>query len=213
MKYKTVIFDFDGTIADTLIFHFVKAQEIVDRYHIANLDHQQIRDEIRSKTPQELMRKFKLSWVKLPFIYSAIKKAQKELNKQIDKIQVCRGMRQTLLNLKKNKYQLGILSSNLKENIDKFLLLKQLEVFDFIHYEKNIFGKDKALTNLMKKYSLIKNDIIYVGDEVRDIEACKKVGVKIIAVTWGIHTKKILLKYKPEYLVDSPKEMEKILQS
>ena len=212
MKYKTVIFDFDGTIADTLIFHFAKVQEIVDRYHVANLNHRQIKDEIRSKTPQELMRKFKLSWVKLPFIYPAIKKAQKELNKQIDKIQVCQGMRQMLLNLKKNKYQLGILSSNLKENIDKFLSLKQLEVFDFIHYEKNIFGKDKALTNLMKKYSLIKNDIIYVGDEVRDIEACKKVGIKIIAVTWGIHTKKILLKYKPEYLVDSPKEMEKILQ-
>lgn len=210
MKNKTIIFDFDGTIADTLLFNYQKAQEIVGKFKLTNLDNQAIINEIRSKPLQELIKKFKISWLKLPFILLEGRRAQKELNNHLEQIKVFPGMKNSLKKLKKN-YQLGILSLNLKENIDKFLALNKLDIFDFIYCESNIFAKNKALNNLMKKYNLSKNSIIYVGDEVWDIEACKKAGIKMIAVGWGLHNKKLLLKNNPDYFVEKPEEIMQIL--
>jgi phosphoglycolate phosphatase len=203
---KTIIFDFDGTIANTLPFHFKKVQEIINKHKITGLDSKKVVAEIRSKTPQELLKEFKISWLKFPFILSVVRKAQKELNNVIDQIEVFPGMKKTLFELKK-KYQIGILSSNIPENIDKFLSINKLEIFDFIYCERNVFGKDKSLNNLIKKYSLLKKDVYYVGDEVRDIEACKKAKIKIIAVGWGFHHKKLLLENHPDYFVEKPIEI------
>lgn len=48
---------------------------------------------------------------------------------------------------------------------------------------------------------------MYVGDEVRDIEACQKVGIKIAAVTWGLNTKEALERYHPDSLIDKPQQL------
>jgi len=203
---KTIIFDFDGTIANTLPFHFKKVIEIAKKYKITNLSEKEIIQEVRSKSPRQLMTEFKLSWLKLPSVFSVIKQAQKELNKSIEQIKIFPGIDKVLKRLKKN-YCVGILSSNIKENIDKFLQLNKLEIFNFVYCESNIFGKDKALNNLVKKFNLLKENVYYIGDEVRDIEGCQKAGIKIISVGWGLHDKKLLLKYYPDYFAEKPEEI------
>lgn len=59
---------------------------------------------------------------------------------------------------------------------------------------------------------MISHEVIYVGDETRDVEAAKKVGVKVIAVTWGINSEKILRKQNPDYLIVKPKELIEVLK-
>jgi phosphoglycolate phosphatase-like HAD superfamily hydrolase len=80
-------------------------------------------------------------------------------------------------------------------------------MFSFIHSELNLFGKSGALDKMLKKYKLHKPDVLYVGDEVRDIEACKKVGVDIVSVTWGFNSREVLEKYQPNKLVGTPEEL------
>lgn len=116
-----------------------------------------------------------------------------------------------LINLKKTHHPLGILSSNNKTNIVKFLKNYRIDFFDFIYSEKNLFGKSRAIDNLLKKQDLKPQEIIYVGDEIRDIEAAKKSKIKVVAVTWGFNTKAILEKMKPDFLVENPDELLKIL--
>jgi len=148
---------------------------------------------------------------KFPLIYLEIRKAQKDLYQIIETIQLFPGMRDLLKKLKNNNCQVGILSSNIKMTIDKFIKINDLNYFDFVHCEKNLFGKDRALNNLIKKYKLNKEDVIYVADEVRDIEACQKANVKIISVTWGFNKDQVLRAYKPTWLVKNPKEILSIL--
>jgi phosphoglycolate phosphatase-like HAD superfamily hydrolase len=52
-----------------------------------------------------------------------------------------------------------------------------------------------------------------VCDEVRDIEAAKKSGIKSIAVAWGYNTKDALIKENPDFLVNSPDELINIIVS
>ena len=63
----------------------------------------------------------------------------------------------------------------------------------------------------MKSFHLKPVDIVYIGDEVRDVEAAKAMGVKIVSVTWGFQSKQILERGEPDYIAEKPKELEKIL--
>ncbi len=212
-KIKTIIFDFDGVIADTLPFTFKKIIEIANFLEVNNLTEKQIIREIRSKNLKELLDSggLNIACLKLPFVFGMIKKMQVDLGKEIEKIEVHPGMKKLLLDLKKNHYHLVILSSNIKENIVRFVDINQINFFDFIEAKSNIFGKAGELEDFIKKYKLNKSEIIYLGDEIRDVEACLKVGVKIIGVSWGLHRPDILKAHGADFIVNKPSEILKII--
>ena len=64
----------------------------------------------------------------------------------------------------------------------------------------------------MKENQLNPSEIIYVGDQVRDISACRKINCKIIAVSWGYNSKSRLIKGNPDFLVDKPKDILQIVK-
>lgn len=204
---KTIIFDFDGTIADTLSVIVKLFNKNSKKYHLPKISKKEL-ENLRSMEPIEIIKKYGISLIEIPFIANKIKK---DLNSEIDKAEMQTGIRELILELKSKKYRMGILTSNAKENVEKFLNSNKLSVFDFIHSELNLFGKNRSLENIIKKFSLKKEEVIYVGDEVRDIDACKEAGIKIISVTWGFNKKKILAKNKPDYLIDNPLKILEIV--
>jgi phosphoglycolate phosphatase len=36
---------------------------------------------------------------------------------------------------------------------------------------------------MIERFHIKKDEVIYIGDEVRDIHSCKEIGIKIIAVS------------------------------
>jgi len=207
---KFVIFDFDGTIADTMPFSFSRSLELLRKEKI-DFPEKEIIKKIKSNNYFELMKEFKLSWLKIPFMLQIVKQGQRDLYSQIDKIKIFPGMKNLLKDLRNNNYQIGILSSNMQGNVNKFIKIKRLNFFDIIYCESNILGKDQTFRKMMRKYNLKPEEIIYIGDEIRDVEACKKVGIKIIGVSWGLHTIEALQKNGVDYIVKKPSEILKII--
>jgi len=212
---KAVIFDFDGTLADTLSFTFKKIIEISQRLRIkktSNLKEKELIELIRKYSHQELLKKFEISWLKYPLIIWEIKKAQQELGKRIEKIKPFRGINNLLKKIKQNNLKIFILSSNIKSNIEKFVTKENWDgLIDGIYVGGNLLGKDKDLINLLKKERLKKNEVIYVADEVRDVLACKKIGVKMIGVGWGLHDKRLLKEKGADFITRKPEEIVKII--
>ncbi|PIU36695.1 carotenoid oxygenase [Candidatus Roizmanbacteria bacterium CG_4_8_14_3_um_filter_34_9] len=209
---STIIFDFDGTIADTLPFSFKKFLEIAHLLKIDDLTDKEIIKEIRSKSYQELLKgSFKRAWLKIPFVINIVKSMQVELEKEMSNIKFFPGIKKILFDLKKNGYKLAIISSNRIENIDKFIKHNDLDIFDFVHGKTDLFGKAGYLGKFLDDFDLDSSEVIYVGDEIRDVEACKKVGIKIIGVTWGLHTPEALQKAGVDYIVKKPSEVFKII--
>ena len=204
---KTIIFDFDGTIADTMPLIFKIYNENAKKFGIPRLSRIQT-EKIREMTAKEISKIYKVSLLKFLFI---VTKMRKILNTRIDQAELFYGIKEMLKGLRQRGIKIGILSSNSQENIKKFLKTNDLMLFDFIHSELNIFAKARALKNLLRRHRLTKENVIYIGDEVRDIEACKKNGVKIIAVSWGFNKKEVLSKNNPSYMVDKPQEILKIV--
>ena len=64
---------------------------------------------------------------------------------------------------------------------------------------------------MCSKQQINPHEVIYVGDEERDIIASKKARIKNIAVTWGFNSKEKLSREKPDYIVDSPMQIIEIV--
>src|SRR5690606_41539571 len=79
----------------------------------------------------------------------------------------------------------AIISSNSVENISIFLAHQGIRSIDQIISSKNLFGKDKSIKSYLKRHQLYPHEVLYVGDELSDIEAWHNMNVNIDRVEWG----------------------------
>lgn len=196
---KTIIFDFDGTIGDSL-----KIAHEVWNFLAPELGYKPLNDTqiqiLRDKGAKEFVKEFNLSPIKIPRL---LKRVHEEMGKRTGEILLFPDMKETLLKLKEKGNSLGILTSNSVENVETFIKLNQLgDCFDFIQSEANLFGKSETLRKIIKERNLNISESFYVGDETRDIEACNEIGMRNIAVTWGYNSKEALEKLCPTYIVE-----------
>jgi phosphoglycolate phosphatase len=63
------------------------------------------------------------------------------------------------------------------------------------------------LRAIQKTFSVRAEEMLYVGDEIRDIKASKKAGIAIAAVTWGFNSAESLKAEAPEHVVSEPPEL------
>lgn len=201
---KYVVFDFDGTIADTLDFAFTIYNRIAPDYNCQQISAGEV-EILRSRKPQELLKSFGLSRLRL---MALILRMQKELHHHITETGMAKGMGAALENIRNAGYSMGILTSNSRDNVMKFLDIQSLSgIMDFIYSGKSLFGKDKVIMRMLGREKITRDQIVYVGDETRDIEACKKAGIQVIAVSWGLNSRKLLASLHPDYIADDPEEL------
>ncbi len=203
---KTIIFDFDGTIADNFQVFIDCYNQIAKKIKIESIEKKDI-DDLQNYHIKNLIKNFKPKW-KLPLLIIGLKIM---LQRRVLEMQPNKEMVNVLFELKKN-YNIGILSSNSKRLINKFLKFHHLNIFDFVISERNLFSKAKALKKTLKKIKLQKDEVIYVGDEIKDIEACKETGITIISVTWGFNSKSLLSQNNSEFTINKPLEILDIIK-
>jgi phosphoglycolate phosphatase len=200
---RVVIFDFDGTIADTFSVVVDIVNTLPEEFGIPKLGIEEIA-ALRHKRAQELLKVFKIPIWKIPKLLFTVKE---RLSNQIHTVEAFPDVLDVLQELKAQGYMLGVLSSNTQETVDAFLRQNNVAVFDFVYCEKDIFGKARVLKKLMERYELRRDQVVYVGDETRDVEAAHAAKVKVIAVTWGYNTARALENQRPDKLVDKPQEL------
>lgn len=206
-----IVFDFDGTIANTIVSFEKIYNKLAKKYHLKNLSKEDFA-RLQDNHPLEVLREIGINGInilKLPFL---IRDARKEISKEIQIFKAFPGIDETILELKKLGFKLGIVTSNSVNNVEKFLKNNDLENFDFV-YSVGLFNKDKQIRKLIKKFKITVEDMIYIGDEIRDIEAARTNGIKVISVIWGLNSRKVLEKNLPDYLAETPQDIVKILKN
>jgi phosphoglycolate phosphatase len=207
---RTIIFDFDGTIADTLNAVVKIVNDHSEHFGYKKVTKQDI-PYLQGKKPREILSHLGISIFKLP---SWVKKIHSEINKEITYMTPTVNISPLLSELSDDKdVHLGILTSNTQENVQQFLEKNELDFFEFVRTGKSVFGKSHMINKIMKQQRLNQNDVFYVCDEVRDVEAARKSGIKSVAVTWGYNTKNALVKENPDFLVTTPDELREIITS
>lgn len=203
MRKPTIIFDFDGTIADTQDLAIEIYNLVAPEYKLKPVLPADI-PRIREMNIREILTLYKISFWKIPKL---LIRGKRELHDRIADIKPIAGIHEVLDDLHAQGYSLGVMTSNTKKNVIDFLDNNNLDnVFDFIHSEKNLFKKDKALKRLLKSMD-IAQESVYVGDEMRDIQAAKQASIPIISVSWGFNTKASLQSLGPNAIADKPLDL------
>jgi phosphoglycolate phosphatase len=204
MDTKLIIFDFDGTIADTQEAVISITNRLAPEFGFSPLNEEDIA-HYRHLRAREIIRQSRVSWWQIPFL---MKRVKEELKKEILTIQPITGMETALEQLKQQNFQLGIITSNSQENATQFLRQHGLlHCFNFVESSFYLFGKDKVIKRLLRQKKISPEATTYVGDETRDIEAARKSGVKVVAVGWGFNAATALANCQPDALIFHPSEL------
>ena len=208
MTAKVVLFDFDGTIADTYNAIVEISNQLSSEFGYKALKEEELL-LLKNLSSREIVKLSEISIFKIPFL---VRRVRTELSKEIADLSPIRGINSILFELKSRGYILGIVTSNNKENVDIFLRKNRLSsLFSYIYSSTSIFGKHRVIERAIRSNRLNKADVVYVGDETRDIRSSRKSGIGVVAVSWGFNSAEILQEYEPDYLVNTPKELLKAI--
>lgn len=200
---KHIIFDFDGTLVDSMDTSISVINQLAAKYKVKPLTHEDI-TELRKLPIIDRCKKLNFPLYRIPF---AIIEFYKYYRGAVSKLQLFDGIKELLGKLIDNGFELAIISSNSQENIMNFLRENNINSIHKVITSNNIFGKDKELQKYLDTYKLHQSDVIYVGDELRDIIACKQVGIKIIWVPWGFDAIEVTKKERPDYFAKIPNDI------
>ena len=124
----TIVFDFDGTIADTLSVVIKIANKFADHYGYKKIPLTDV-PKLREKKPSEVLKHLGISIFKLPIV---ARKIRFEMNKEIVHLETVTNLQKTLMNLKEKGCILGILTTNSRQNVTQFLKKNNMELFVFV---------------------------------------------------------------------------------
>jgi phosphoglycolate phosphatase len=208
-KKRAVLFDFDGTLADSIGIWI----EVVEQLLKEGLGLKETvgRDELVGLRKEGIYQAIKKMGIPFYDLLRLVYKGRQSFCKRIDEVVPVRGIPDLIQWLKRENYLVGVVTSNSAECVRRFLLKNNMNVFDFMRCGVHLFGKKRVLEGAVRKLGLDRNEVIYVGDEIRDIEAAKDTGIKIIAVTWGFNTEDALCRFNPDYIARDPCDIRLIV--
>ncbi len=204
---KWVVFDFDGTIAETnqLLIDFFNAY-IEPHFNCPKISVEDI-EKLRDLNISEKMKYLQIPFHQLP---SVIRRCRKNFRSFLTNLPIVPGLPEQFVKFQEQGYKLAIISSNRKKNIQECLKLHDITVFETIFCDKgrSLFVKHKTIKKFLKTANINHDQMVYVGDECRDVSACHRVKVPMVAVSWGWDSHKRLSTLASEAeIADTPDEL------
>lgn len=205
---KLLIFDFDGTLADTFRAGFDILNSLSSEFGFRYMTEADI-EIVRDMGMRQVMKYLRIRTTRLTRI---ARRGKVELSKRIGSVQPLPGVVEVVRELHARGYRLGILTSNSQENVQIFLDNHDLNVFEFIRSSSKLMGKAREVKSIRKKLDISRSDILLIGDEMRDIEAAHQDEVAIAAIVGGYNSRAALHKIKPQFLLDRPEDLLTLLK-
>jgi phosphoglycolate phosphatase len=199
-----LIFDFDGTIADTLGAIVRITNRIAPEYGYSPTTPEKLK-YYQSLSTQEMLKQAEIPLFRLPFL---LRRVRKEMSTELPNVPIVPDLADALRDLVAANHQLMVMSSNSHRNIEGFLAQHGiLDLFASIQGGVGLLSKSRALRRTVQKGGIDFSQIIYVGDETRDVDASNQVGILVAAVSWGFSSREALAAQKPSFLIDHPRQL------
>lgn len=204
-----VIFDFDGTLVDSLTIGLDVYNQLAEKHGFRTIEPEEI-NELRKLSIRERIRELEVPIYKIPFLALEFHKL---FSTSLAELELFPGIKDMLAELDDLGYKIAIISSNSEANIKEFLAQEGVNSVTEVFSSTSLFGKKRVINKFLKSNNLSKSEVIYVGDEERDIVSCRKLGVEVVWVSWGFDLLEVIKKEEPDYVVDTPEEIIEIVNN
>lgn len=207
MRYKLAIFDFDGTLADSVSWFIPVLNALAPRYGFRSVADHEIQD-LRHCDNREIIRRLGVPMWRLPQIASEMR-ARMAL--EADQIKLFDGMVPLLQSLNRADIICAIVSSNTEETIRRILGSDCVAAIKYFDCGASLFGKSKKIRRTIMRADVKPGETICIGDEQRDVEAAYAAGAASGVVLWGYASPALLARCGATLAFETPQEIAQAL--
>jgi phosphoglycolate phosphatase len=193
-RYRFIIFDFDGTLADSFAWFLANVNGVADRYGFQRVTDDDV-SALRSKAPRDILAKLEVPRWKLPRIARHMRQLK---TADLDTISLFPGVEQMLRTLAANGISLAMVSSDHEKNVRRALGPDICALFSHFACGASLFGKAPKFKRVMRKAGVAAQETLAIGDDLRDLEAARQAGTAFGAVAWGYACPEALRAHAPD---------------
>jgi len=198
-----VIFDFDGTLADSTAWAMRAVRPLAERFKFKAVTEDEIA-MLRGRSSREIISYLGLPLWKVPLVAAHGKKM---MAAEAHAIPLFAGTGDLLRGLSAAGLRLAIVSSNSEATIRSILGAELAGLVDHYGCGAAIFGKAAKFKAVVKAARVPKDRVLCIGDETRDIEAAREAGLACGAVEWGYATRRALADHGPTMMFSAMDEI------
>ncbi len=207
---NTCLFDFDGTLVDTMGQFADIAGSIIEREY--NIPFDRARQKYLDTSGIPFAYQLELLFPKNP--------QNEELSKEFEERKIDSFFQErfsedvinALSSLKSMGYAIGISSNNFQHLLNEFVSKEQIR-FDYIMGYKKGFSKGKEhFDSVMRSGKISSDNLLFVGDSLKDAEIALDYGIKFVGKAGTFTRRDFLNKYPQIDVIENLMELMEILK-
>lgn len=209
MPYRIVLFDFDGTLADSFPLFLRAYGEIADRHGFARVTEDELQ-ALRSLSPRQMIQHVGMPMWKLPFVAADFIGF---MRRHLSEVRLFAGIEAMLEALVDGGVRVAIVSSNAEDNLRAVLGESALRHVHCIESGMSMFGKARRIQRVLQQCDVRPREALYVGDQISDHEGAREAGVDFGAVGWGYGCPDSLRAARPERFFERVEDLRELAEA
>jgi phosphoglycolate phosphatase len=197
MPYSLAIFDLDGTLVDSFPWFKRSINDVADRFGFRRVTEDEL-EEIRAGSTHEILAHLQLPLWKVPAVARYMRRLKAE---QTANTPLFEGVPAMLRTLADAGIKLALVTSDSQANA-RVKLGESAALISYYDCAASLFGKPARFRRVIRRAKIEPARIIAIGDEVRDVEAARSVGISCGSVAWGYAAPRALRAMNPDFMFE-----------
>ena len=206
---KSIIFDLDGTLLDTMDDLTNSVNYILTKYNMPNKTKQQVMSYVGNGV-KKLVARCVVDNESNPMFETIYKDFEEYYLDHCDILTApYEGIMDVLYKLKE-KYKLAVISNKSDPAVQVLIDKHFPNIFDYVIGLRKPFNKKPAADLLeftMSEMNLKNTEVIYIGDSEVDINFAFNASVQLLSVDYGFRTKEFLIEHGAKLIASTTKDI------
>lgn len=200
---RLVIFDFDGTLSDSGDWFLSVAPELARIFNFRAVQPHEV-EQLRHSSSRDVIRYLGIARWKLPFIAWYVRWL---VGRNVGQIDLFPGTPNLLEKLASTGVCIALVTSNSEDNARRILGPENAARIEYYACGSSLFGKAPKFRKTLRKLGVAASEALAIGDETRDVDAAREVGMRAGSVLWGYASETVLTGLNPDALFREPQDI------